>query len=86
MFDLFRFFAGIEWAEENTNYAHKSHLKSTEYIATVEEEISPLKRGRVRFQGSFWFAQCQKKATFQIGEKVRIIGRNGITLLVDFSL
>jgi membrane protein implicated in regulation of membrane protease activity len=52
----------------------------------VEQPVSLHTRGRVAYSGSHWFAillseDCQK--TLQEGSIVRIVGRRGITLLVQ---
>ncbi|WP_416676435.1 NfeD family protein [Egbenema bharatensis] len=57
--------------------------KSSDQRATVEETIRPNHSGRVRFQGSWWFARCQADVTIEPGEEVKVIGHQGITLLVE---
>ncbi len=65
-----------------------SFQKPSDRRAIVEETIRPNHSGRVRFQGSWWFARCQADVTIKPGEEVDVIGNQGITLLVDpaFSL
>lgn len=55
-------------------------------VAFVEEKICPSSLGRVRFQGSRWPAFSEKNLTFVPGDKVRVVGRINITLLVDALL
>jgi membrane-bound serine protease (ClpP class) len=47
--------------------------------AEVVSECRPL--GQVRVQGELWRAQCDRGAS--PGETVRILGREGLTLLVE---
>ncbi|XHX76606.1 MAG: NfeD family protein [Stenomitos frigidus ULC029] len=50
--------------------------------AIVSAMIASHKRGRVKFQGSWWLAQCEQDVTIAVGEVVQVIGRRNITLLV----
>jgi membrane-bound serine protease (ClpP class) len=47
--------------------------------AQVASECRPL--GQVRVQGELWRARCDAGAA--VGETVRIVGREGLTLLVE---
>ena len=58
-------------------------VKYSENLAVVDRKILPLYRGRVRFQGSFWPAQCERLIQFMPGDRVRVVGRQNITLIVD---
>lgn len=51
----------------------------------VEKPIASTQTGRVRFQGSTWKARFYSpdSPTVGCGEKVRVIARQGITLLVE---
>lgn len=52
---------------------------------TVEKPITATQTGRVRFQGSSWKARFYHPdyPTVVGGESVKVIGRQGITLLVE---
>lgn len=50
--------------------------------AIVHEKIQPGKLGRVRFQGSYWFARCEQDLTLKPGETVQVINLEKITLIV----
>ena len=49
----------------------------------VTEQICPDRRGRVKFRGSWWFAQCVTGINVSPGVRVNVIGRNEMTLLVE---
>lgn len=49
----------------------------------VDEAIQPGKAGRVRFQGSWWYARCDKDVTLLPGEVASVVGLSNITLLVE---
>jgi membrane protein implicated in regulation of membrane protease activity len=51
--------------------------------AVVDESIFPNQTGRVRFQGSWWPARCDRQMTFTPGDTVYVIGVDSITLLVS---
>ncbi|HEY9642305.1 MAG TPA: NfeD family protein [Coleofasciculaceae cyanobacterium] len=54
--------------------------------AVVATTIHPYRTGRIKFQGSWWFARCDHDITLHPGEIVHVIGRQNITLLVEPAL
>jgi len=60
----------------------KSCLKYSEDIAVVEREILPSYKGRVKYQGISWLAQCESNVAFQPGDRVLVVDRRNITLIV----
>lgn len=55
------------------------------YTAEVVQPIAPQQRGRVKFRASFWPARLYQADERQLlpTERVSVIGRDGITLLVE---
>jgi membrane-bound serine protease (ClpP class) len=51
------------------------------HLATVFQELAP--SGRVRFDGQLWFAVVRPAQVVPVGQDVRIIGLEGLTLLVE---
>ncbi|MEO0988626.1 MAG: NfeD family protein [Cyanobacteria bacterium J06639_14] len=53
--------------------------------AVVSNEILPGKRGRVKYQATYWFAVTQTvmERGLKVGKKVRVIERKGNTLVVQ---
>ena len=59
------------------------NLKYSDSIVVVEKAIVPSYRGRVRYQGVSWAAQCEKDITFLANDRVLVVGRKNITLIVE---
>lgn len=51
--------------------------------AIVVEPIQPQQLGRVQFDGSLWPARCEREITLAAGQSVCVVGRCGLTLLVE---
>ncbi len=58
------------------------HLYAWQGTAIVQRAIAPTKRGRVKFQGTYWFARCLDGQVFNPGMSVQVVGREELTLLV----
>ena len=60
-------------------------------LARVEEMITPQQDGRIFFESTYWnarFYDLGYKTTAFPGEKIQVVGRDGLTLLVmpvDFN-
>lgn len=55
-------------------------------LGFVERTITPTQLGQIKFQGVFWRAQLydqSKDAVLQPASPVMVLGRKGITLLVE---
>lgn len=51
--------------------------------AIVQQEIVPHQRGRVSFQGSSWYAECDHNIAIAPGEVVDVVALREITLVVE---
>ncbi len=49
--------------------------------ATVQRDLDP--RGRVWFEGQTWFAETAERRKVSAGQRVRIVGLDGLTLIVE---
>lgn len=49
----------------------------------VEQAINPNRRGRVRYQATYWFGVCADARSLPPGTEVTVLGRRGNTLLVQ---
>lgn len=63
-------------------YTGKQELLRDE-LATVSEIIHPHERGRVFFQGTYWFARCPFEVTILPNVRVVVRDRYNLTLLVE---
>ncbi|MBW4679299.1 MAG: NfeD family protein [Microcoleus vaginatus WJT46-NPBG5] len=51
--------------------------------AIVDEPIQPKQVDRVQFDGSLCPARCEQEVTLAAGQSVCVVGRCGLTLLVE---
>jgi len=63
--------------------AHFKQLFSGSDRAVVAKAIIPGCPGRVRFQATWWPAQCDQGIELKPGDEVRVVGICNITLLVE---
>ena len=57
-----------------------SYLES---VGVVESPIRIGKKGRIRLCGVYWFAYANSDRIIAINEEVRVVGRQGVTLIVE---
>jgi membrane protein implicated in regulation of membrane protease activity len=51
--------------------------------AEVDEVIQPGRAGRIKINGTWWYAQCSLNIMLGKGATVHVVGINNITLLVE---
>lgn len=68
---------------EPSSFSNLTPPASKPSKAIVDATIAPGHTGRVRYQGSWWSARCDRDITLSPGEAVQVIGRQNITLLVE---
>jgi tetratricopeptide (TPR) repeat protein len=49
----------------------------------VDQPIYPQQRGRIQFQGSWWYARCDQAVAIAPGEVVEVLGVRNTTLIVE---
>ncbi|MGJ3250696.1 MAG: NfeD family protein [Elainellaceae cyanobacterium] len=75
--------------QTNSQAAQPGLFSSAYYFgkeAVVDVPIQPDKAGRVKFQASWWPAQCEQGISLKPGDIVRVVGIRNITLLVEPTL
>jgi tetratricopeptide (TPR) repeat protein len=60
-----------------------AQLSSLNGQAIVDRAIEPNRIGRVKYRASWWAARCLEEIVIPVGEAVKIVGTQGITLLVE---
>lgn len=84
MFGLFKLFSpesqGKDYSDPNLKYL----IGRPGETGIVDEIIlAPNRKGRVHFRGSYWPAYCDREMVLNPGEVVRVVGIDGITLIVE---
>jgi|GEM_PF-3524234 len=51
--------------------------------AIVEQTIRPGQAGRVRYHSSWWFARCKEDVFLHPGDRVYVVDRMDLTLIVE---
>lgn len=76
----------VEFSSKKHQHAYVSPVNSyLESVGVAETEIASCKRGRIRLNGSLWYALSNCNVTIRPGQKVCVTGRQGQTLLVELS-
>ncbi len=68
------------WLKRSTQTAP---LGSTDNIAMVEADISPLRPGRIKYQATHWFGKCEQNISLPAGAYVRVLRREGNAWIVQ---
>ncbi len=61
------------------------HLNQSTEVeeGVIEAIIYPTKLWQVEFRGSYWTAEANYPFSFALGDIVRVVGLNGIYLLIE---
>ena len=76
---------GIAFFQRKSSKSNDFFFQETS-LAEVIDEISLIKPGRIYFEGSYWFARFQVSSRHPLalpGSWVKVVGRQGITLIVE---
>jgi membrane-bound ClpP family serine protease len=68
-----------------TKFAATTVMFDQPVLSKVDDAIAPNQTGWVKYQGTFWKAQFYRascQVTVKPGEMVKVVGRQGIRLLV----
>lgn len=78
------FFSGFSGPKRSPTKQRKECFTSDEFekIAIVEKAIYSRQRGRVRYQGTYWYARVDQDICILPNTHVFVIGQEGLTLVV----
>lgn len=79
---MLRFFNRHSTPDDVSQFRTGFTANDFDKIAKVEEKIDPYHRGRVRYQGTYWYAMLNGNVAVCPGERVLVIGREEMTLIV----
>lgn len=84
-FSFRRFLDGVIGSKHLPVKQRKNYLTSDEFekIAVVERKISSYQRGRVRYQGTYWYARVNQNLCILPDTRVFVIAQEGLTLVVE---
>ncbi|MBF2037251.1 MAG: NfeD family protein [Leptolyngbyaceae cyanobacterium T60_A2020_046] len=54
-----------------------------DHEAIAVQALCPGGRGRVKYGGSYWFARCYQDVVLNKGARLRVVDRQGLTLIVE---
>jgi membrane protein implicated in regulation of membrane protease activity len=76
MFSVFQAFLASFAAKGTMSSAH-------EYEGKIAEVVEPGKIWRVYYKATYWSARAQKQENLRSGDWVKVIGRQGLVLLIE---
>lgn len=75
-------FERVSQMSSDVNNSAMHHVEDHSKISTVAESTYPNKRGRINYQGSWWFALCIDNVVTPVGSTVQVTGFKNITCIV----
>lgn len=81
--NVFRQFFDAEPSAIKQSSPSANVMSYWESVGTVESPIRIRKKGRIRLCGVYWFARSNSDRIIAIDEEVRVVAREGITLIVE---
>ncbi|TVQ56528.1 MAG: hypothetical protein EA366_09845 [Spirulina sp. DLM2.Bin59] len=80
---LIAFFGGLFNRGGGRKPCPRDFLHCWQGEAIAQTNLYPHQRGRVKFGGTVWFAQCKDQGMVTAGTVVRVVGRTQVTLWVE---